>query len=79
MNESNSFTTVTITSTTNRWVGSKCRPAKVNPGVLRDIGACEAALLSRAKTHVVPWSSASLPHATPSVPSGSAGLANSTV
>lgn len=63
----------------SRWVGSECRLAKVNPGVLRDIGACEAVLLSTAKTHAAPWSSASAPHATPSVPSGSAGLANSTV
>lgn len=66
-------------SITSRWVGSECRLAKVNPGVLRDIDACEAALLSTAKAHAAPWSSASPPHATPSVPSGSAGLANSTV
>lgn len=66
-------------SVTSRWVGSKRRLAKVNPRVLRDISASEAALLSAAKTHAAPWSSASPLYATLSVPSGSAGLANSTV
>lgn len=33
--------------------------AKVSPGVLKDINACEAALLSTAKIHSAPSSSAS--------------------